>query len=135
MSKKGKKKHSSDEITDHESDPLWRQYNVGRRKIRQIHKQLYNADNVVRIPEIMLARGLKVKKGMTTAEKRAIEEEIVRTNSGIGRNDAFAGVLGLTDSKACRLVFGPGFPNSLLQDLYETELRLTKEGKVIQISN
>ncbi|KAA6398072.1 MAG: hypothetical protein EZS28_006400 [Streblomastix strix] len=69
---------------------------------------------------------------MTTAEKRAIDEEIVRTYSRIRWNEAFAAVHGLTDSKTRRLVFDPGIPNSLLQNIYETELKITKEGKIIQ---
>ncbi|KAA6397035.1 MAG: hypothetical protein EZS28_007439 [Streblomastix strix] len=104
MSQKGKKKHSSDEIIDHESDQFWK-YNVKRRKTRQIHNQKYDADNISRTPGIMQAKGHKVRKGMITAEKRAIEEEIIRADSSIGRTDAFAGELGLMDCKVRGLVF------------------------------
>ncbi|KAA6388553.1 MAG: hypothetical protein EZS28_015919 [Streblomastix strix] len=107
MPKKGIKKHSSDEITDNESDPFWK-YNVKRRKTRQIHSQKYDADNVSRTPEILQARGLQVKKGMTTVDKRNIEEEIIRADSSIGRTDAFAGEFGLMNSKVRRLVFIAG---------------------------
>ncbi|KAA6390942.1 MAG: hypothetical protein EZS28_013530 [Streblomastix strix] len=69
---------------------------------------------------------------MTTAEKRAIEDYIISADSSIGRADAFAEVFGLTDRKARRLVFDAGFPSSLLQNLYETELQINREGKVSQ---
>ncbi|KAA6391661.1 MAG: hypothetical protein EZS28_012814 [Streblomastix strix] len=66
---------------------------------------------------------------MTTADKCAIEEEIIRAKQSIRPVDAFAGEYGLKDRKARRIVFGARFPNSLLQDLYETEFRVIREGK------
>ncbi|KAA6401912.1 MAG: hypothetical protein EZS28_002556 [Streblomastix strix] len=80
----------------------------------------------------MLVRGLKLRRRISTAEKRAIEDEIMRVDPSIRPVDAMAGVLGLTDHKARRLVYRPGFPNSLLQDLYETDLRVNNEGRLIQ---
>ncbi|KAA6390103.1 MAG: hypothetical protein EZS28_014366, partial [Streblomastix strix] len=80
----------------------------------------------------MLARGLKLRKGMTSVDKRNIEDEIMRVDPSIRPVDAMAGVLGLTDHKARRLVYRLGFPNSLLQDLYETDLRVNNEGRLIQ---
>ncbi|KAA6334663.1 MAG: hypothetical protein EZS28_053039, partial [Streblomastix strix] len=53
----------------------------------------------------MLAKGLKLRKGMTTADNRAIKEEIRRADPLIRPVDAMAGVLGLTDHKARRLVY------------------------------
>ncbi|KAA6387931.1 MAG: hypothetical protein EZS28_016543 [Streblomastix strix] len=80
----------------------------------------------------MLAKGLKQRKRMTDAQKRNIEDEIMRVDPLIRPVDAMAGVLGLTDHKARRLVYNPGFPSSLLQDLYETQLRVNNEGMLKQ---
>ncbi|KAA6387316.1 MAG: hypothetical protein EZS28_017157 [Streblomastix strix] len=67
---------------------------------------------------------------MTNVQKRAIEEEISRADPSIRPVDTMAGVLGLTDHKARRPFYRPCFPNSLLQDLYETDLRINNEGSL-----
>ncbi|KAA6345529.1 MAG: hypothetical protein EZS28_052154, partial [Streblomastix strix] len=74
----------------------------------------------------------KLRKGMTIADKCATEDEIRRADPSIRHVDAMARVLGLTDHKTRRFVYHLGFPNSLLQDLYETKLRITKEGNITQ---
>ncbi|KAA6398810.1 MAG: hypothetical protein EZS28_005665 [Streblomastix strix] len=80
----------------------------------------------------MLAKGKKLWKGMSDAEKHAMEQEIIIADSSIRPVDAFAGEYGLKDRKARRIVFGARFPNSLLQDLYETEFRVTREDRLKQ---
>ncbi|KAA6371639.1 MAG: hypothetical protein EZS28_032834 [Streblomastix strix] len=134
--KKGKKKHStvdsSDFLSEHSSNPEWKQQMQSKKGQRQIKKQKYDPTAVAKIPDIMLARGLKLRKGMSAVDKRNIEDEIMRVDPTIRPVDAMAGVLGLTDHKARRLVYRPGFPNSLLQDLYETDLRVNNEGRLIQ---
>ncbi|KAA6380146.1 MAG: hypothetical protein EZS28_024328 [Streblomastix strix] len=80
----------------------------------------------------MLAKGQKLRRGMTAAQKHAIEEEIIRADPSIRPVDAMAGVFELADHNARRFIYNPGFPNSLLQDLFETEVRINNEGKLIQ---
>ncbi|KAA6368850.1 MAG: hypothetical protein EZS28_035624 [Streblomastix strix] len=105
--------------------------NVIKKGQRQIKKQKYDPTAVAKIPDIMLARGLKLRKGMTTVDERNIEDEIMRVDPSIRPVEAMAGVLGLIDHKARRLVYRTRFPNSLLQDLYEADLRVNREGKLI----
>ncbi|KAA6402651.1 MAG: hypothetical protein EZS28_001829 [Streblomastix strix] len=77
----------------------------------------------------MLARGLKLRKGMTTADKRVTEDEIIRIDTSIRPVDATAGVLGLKDHKALRTVYGPGFPSR------SRRLVVTEEQQLNQLFN
>ncbi|KAA6389096.1 MAG: hypothetical protein EZS28_015380 [Streblomastix strix] len=109
MPKKGKKKHSttesSDFLSERSSNPEWRQQMQSKKGQRQINKQKYDPTAVAKIPDIMLARGLKLRKGMSTVDKRNVEDEIMRIDPSIRPVDAMAGVLGLTDHQARRLVY------------------------------
>ncbi|KAA6359093.1 MAG: hypothetical protein EZS28_045380, partial [Streblomastix strix] len=136
MPKKGKKRYqsesSSDFLSEHSSNPEWRQVMKSKKGQRQINKQKYDPAIAAKVPDALLASGLKLRPGMSEAQKARIEDEIMRVDPSIRPVDASAGVLGLTNRKARRIVYGAGFPNSLLQDLYETELRVNNEGRLIQ---
>ncbi|KAA6381159.1 MAG: hypothetical protein EZS28_023315 [Streblomastix strix] len=136
MSKKGKKRYqsesSSDFLSEHSSNPEWRQQMKTKKGQRQINKQKYDPAAAAKVPDIILASGRKLRMGMTEAEKSSFEDEIVRLDPSIRPVDATAGVLGLKNRAARRIVYGGGFPNSLLQDLYETKLRVNNEGRLIQ---
>ncbi|KAA6395361.1 MAG: hypothetical protein EZS28_009115 [Streblomastix strix] len=79
----------------------------------------------------MRQRGLKLKIGITQAEQQVIENEIRRMDSSITAAEAHGGVFAISNPAARRRIYTEGFPNSLLQELYETNIRINNEGKLI----
>ncbi|KAA6322856.1 MAG: hypothetical protein EZS28_054382, partial [Streblomastix strix] len=57
--------------------------------------------------------------------------EIRRMDPTITAAEAHAGVFAISNPAARRRIYTEGFPNSLLQELYETNIRINDEGKLI----
>ncbi|KAA6396272.1 MAG: hypothetical protein EZS28_008203 [Streblomastix strix] len=97
MSKKRKKKHStadsSDFLSEHSSNPEWRLQMQSKKGQRQIKQQKFDPTAVSKIPDIILANRIKLRKGMTAAQKLANEEQIRRVDSSIRPVEAMDGVL------------------------------------------
>ncbi|KAA6402664.1 MAG: hypothetical protein EZS28_001810 [Streblomastix strix] len=83
----------------------------------------------------MRQRGLKVKTRITQKEQQIIEDEIRRTDPTITAAHAHAGVLAISNSAARRRLYGEVFPNSLLQELYEINIRINNENKFVGAKN
>ncbi|KAA6357691.1 MAG: hypothetical protein EZS28_046782, partial [Streblomastix strix] len=58
--------------------------------------------------------------------------EIRRMDPTITAAEAHAGVFAISNPAARRRIYTEGFPNSLLQDLYETSIRINNEGKLTE---
>ncbi|KAA6365349.1 MAG: hypothetical protein EZS28_039126 [Streblomastix strix] len=80
----------------------------------------------------MRQSGLKLQKGITQAEQQVIENEIRRLDPSITAAEAHAGVFAISNPAARRRIYTEGFPNSLLQELYETNIRINNEGKLTE---
>ncbi|KAA6396274.1 MAG: hypothetical protein EZS28_008200 [Streblomastix strix] len=79
----------------------------------------------------MRIRGLKLKTGITLKEQQVIEDEIRRMDPSITAAQAHGGVFAISNPAARRRIYTEEFPNSLLQELYETNIRINNEGKLI----
>ncbi|KAA6397294.1 MAG: hypothetical protein EZS28_007182 [Streblomastix strix] len=75
----------------------------------------------------MRQRGLKLKTGITQAEKQVIEDEIRHIDPSITAIEAHGSVFAISNLSARRRVYGEGFPNSLLEELYETQIRVNRK--------
>ncbi|KAA6358168.1 MAG: hypothetical protein EZS28_046305, partial [Streblomastix strix] len=101
------------------------------KKFRQVNYQRLRTEQLAKIPQLMRQGGLKLKKGITQAEQQVIENEIRRMDPLITAAEAHGGVFAISNPAARRRVYTEGFPNSLLQELYETNIRINNEGKLI----
>ncbi|KAA6364217.1 MAG: hypothetical protein EZS28_040256 [Streblomastix strix] len=99
----------------------WRVYNY----------QPYRPPQVVKIPDILKSRGIKLKKGMNSKQQEKIQQEIIRSDSEITQFEAKLGVLGLIDDTQKRKIYGGDFPYGLQQELLETNIRINNEGRLI----
>ncbi|KAA6374942.1 MAG: hypothetical protein EZS28_029531 [Streblomastix strix] len=79
----------------------------------------------------MRQRGLKLKTGITQKEQQIIEDEICRMDPTITAAEAHGRVFAISNPAARRRIYTEGFPNSLIQELYETNIRINNEGKLI----
>ncbi|KAA6391150.1 MAG: hypothetical protein EZS28_013324 [Streblomastix strix] len=75
----------------------------------------------------MRQRGLKLKRGVTQKEQQVIEDEIRLIDPSITSAEAHEGVFAISNPAARRRIYTEGFPNSLLQELYETNIRIINE--------
>ncbi|KAA6360815.1 MAG: hypothetical protein EZS28_043658 [Streblomastix strix] len=69
---------------------------------------------------------------MNSYQQMIIEQEIRRIDPQLSPYEALIGTFALTDSKARRNMYGQGFPNSLLQHFYETNIIVNNEGKLVE---
>ncbi|KAA6389636.1 MAG: hypothetical protein EZS28_014839 [Streblomastix strix] len=80
----------------------------------------------------MRQRGLKLKTEITQKEYQVIEDEIRRMDPSITAAEAHGGVFAISNPAARRRIYTEGFHNSLLQELYETNIRINNEGKLTE---
>ncbi|KAA6354691.1 MAG: hypothetical protein EZS28_049782, partial [Streblomastix strix] len=106
--------------------------NMQKKKFIQLNYQRLRTAQLSRIPQLMRQRGLKLKTGITQAEQQIIEDEIRRMDPSITAAEAHGGVFAISNKAARRRIYTEGFPNSLLQDLYETNIRINNEGKLTE---
>ncbi|KAA6376096.1 MAG: hypothetical protein EZS28_028377 [Streblomastix strix] len=69
---------------------------------------------------------------MTSNQQKIIEKEIIRYSPEISRYKTLVGTFGLISPKTGCQIYHLDFPNSLLEDLYETNIRINNEGRIIQ---
>ncbi|KAA6372840.1 MAG: hypothetical protein EZS28_031633 [Streblomastix strix] len=69
---------------------------------------------------------------MTSHQEKLIEQEIRRIDPQISAADAHAGRFAINNPAARRRIYTKGFPQCLLQELYETNIRVNNEGKLIE---
>ncbi|KAA6399241.1 MAG: hypothetical protein EZS28_005229 [Streblomastix strix] len=117
--------------SESESDSQWEAHIQGK-KFRQINYQRVPTDQLYMIPQLMKQRDLKIKTGITQKEQQIIEDEIRRMDPTITAAEAHAGVFAISNRAVRRRVYGEGFPNSLLQELYETNIRVNRESMLIE---
>ncbi|KAA6388450.1 MAG: hypothetical protein EZS28_016024 [Streblomastix strix] len=79
----------------------------------------------------MRQRSLKLKTGITQKEQQVIENEIRRMDPTITAAEAHGGVFAISNQAERKRIYTEGFPNGLLQELYETNIRINNEGKLI----
>ncbi|KAA6371195.1 MAG: hypothetical protein EZS28_033277 [Streblomastix strix] len=116
---------------DPESDYEYAQH-MQKKKFIQLNYQRVRTEQLAKIPQLMRKSGLKLKKGTTQAEQQVIENEIRHIDPSITAVEAHAGVFAISNPVARRRIYTEGFPNSLQQDLYETNIRINNEGKLIE---
>ncbi|KAA6370023.1 MAG: hypothetical protein EZS28_034451 [Streblomastix strix] len=115
---------------DPESDPDYAQH-LQKKKFIQLNYQRLRTEQLARIPQLMRQRGLKLKTGITQKEQQVIENEIRRMYPTITAAEAHGGVFAISNQAERKRIYTEGFPNSLLQQLYETKIRINNEGKLI----
>ncbi|KAA6389348.1 MAG: hypothetical protein EZS28_015126 [Streblomastix strix] len=123
---KEKENQQQDPVSDYENAK-----HKQDKKFRQVNYQRLRTELLAKIPQLMRQSGLKLKKGITQAEQQVIENEIRRMDPSITAAEAHGGVFAISNPAARRRIYTEGFPNSLLQELYETEIRINNEGKLI----
>ncbi|KAA6392660.1 MAG: hypothetical protein EZS28_011808 [Streblomastix strix] len=107
---------------DPESDSQWGAH-MQNKKFIQLNYQRLRTEQLSRIPQLVRQRGLKLKKGMTQAEQQVIENEILRMDPSItAAAEAHGSVFAISNPAARRRIYTEGFPNCLLQELYEMNI-------------
>ncbi|KAA6381279.1 MAG: hypothetical protein EZS28_023192, partial [Streblomastix strix] len=62
------------------------------------------------------------KAGIIYAEQQVIQDEIGRMDSSITAAEAHGDVFAISNPAARRRIYTEGFPNNLLQELYEKNI-------------
>ncbi|KAA6374066.1 MAG: hypothetical protein EZS28_030408 [Streblomastix strix] len=123
-------KEKENQQYDPESDYEYAKH-MQEKKFRQVNYQRLRTEQLAKILELMRQKGLKLKKGITQAEQQIIEDEIRRMDTSITAAEAHGGVLAISNPAARRRIYTEGFHKCLLQELYETNIRINNEGKLI----
>ncbi|KAA6395132.1 MAG: hypothetical protein EZS28_009340 [Streblomastix strix] len=89
-------------------------------------------EQVAKISDVLKSKGIQLKYGMTSNQQKIIEKEIIRYDPEISSYKTLVGTFGLISPKAGCQIYRLDFPNSLLEDLYETNIRINNEGRLIQ---
>ncbi|KAA6376361.1 MAG: hypothetical protein EZS28_028112 [Streblomastix strix] len=118
MPKKGKKAIATRPI-----------FPIVKRSIREKQKQ--QSEHETKILQLMRQRRLKLKKSKIQAEQQIIEDKIRHKHPQIQAAEAHGGVFAISNTAAKRRIYTEGFLNSLLQELYETNIRINDESKLI----
>ncbi|KAA6391798.1 MAG: hypothetical protein EZS28_012674 [Streblomastix strix] len=116
--------------TEDESDSQYAQQ-MKEKKFRYVNYQHVRTVKLVKISQLMKLGDLKLKQGITQTELWSIEQEIHRLEPDISAAEAHAGAFAISNPAARRRICTKGFPNSLLQELYETNIRINLEGKLV----
>ncbi|KAA6372065.1 MAG: hypothetical protein EZS28_032407 [Streblomastix strix] len=101
------------------------------KKFRQLNYQRLRTEKLARIPQLLKQSGRKLKKGMTQAEQQSIVQEIRCLDPTITAAEAHDGLFAIDNPAARRRICTKGFPNSLFQELYESNIRVNEEGKFV----
>ncbi|KAA6385744.1 MAG: hypothetical protein EZS28_018729 [Streblomastix strix] len=119
-------KEKENQQQDPESDYEYAKH-IQEKKFRQVNYQRLRTEQLAKIPELMRQKGLKLKKGITQAEQYVIENEIRRMDTSITAAEAHGGVFAISNPAARRRIYTEGFHKCLLQELYETNIRINNE--------
>ncbi|KAA6389497.1 MAG: hypothetical protein EZS28_014977 [Streblomastix strix] len=145
MPKKGKKGMKSKDVSASASEIFsdnmanqqtitgindWRA-DMEAKPYRIFNYQKYRPPQVAKIPDILRSRGIKLNKAMNRKQEEKIQQEIMRYDNEIQPIEAKLGVLGIIDDTQKRKIYGGDFPYSLQQQLLETSIRISKEGRLI----
>ncbi|KAA6384469.1 MAG: hypothetical protein EZS28_020004 [Streblomastix strix] len=101
-------------------------------KQRTLRYQRYRPDLVAEIPDTIMRSGSRYKTGMTAEQLKPIQEEVMRRIPDLTAKEAELGISAITNLKDRRQVYSELFPQNLLSDLYETTLRITEEGRLME---
>ncbi|KAA6401618.1 MAG: hypothetical protein EZS28_002860 [Streblomastix strix] len=129
MSRKSFKELS---ITPRTSDSEWMEHMIDAADRRQYHKRRGSTAQFTKVPLIMKYHGIKLRTNLNSKKLSQIERKIQQIDPSISKISAFVGVNVLHDHKPRRIVNRRNFPNSLLQDLFGTQIRINNEGQLIQ---
>ncbi|KAA6353582.1 MAG: hypothetical protein EZS28_050891, partial [Streblomastix strix] len=89
------------------------------------------SEQLAKILESMRQRCLKLNQGISQAELQFIEEEICHLDAKNSAAEAHVSEFATTNPAAKRRICTKRFLNSLLQELYKTNIRINNERKLV----
>ncbi|KAA6368737.1 MAG: hypothetical protein EZS28_035736 [Streblomastix strix] len=103
-----------------------------KKKFIQLNYLRVPTAQLANVPQLLKQSDHKLKKGIIQAEQQIIEKQIHHLDPTITAAEVHAGVFAIDNPAARRRIYGEGYPNYLLQKIYETSIRVNREGKLME---